>query len=30
MEGMNNQFLKLNLTDEKISVIPLDNEIVEN
>jgi len=30
MEGMNNQFLKLNLTDEKISVHPLDNKSLEN
>jgi len=30
MEGMNNQFLKINLTNEKISVNPLDNEIFEN
>ncbi len=30
MEGMNNQFLKVNLTDEKISVHPLNNESLEN
>jgi len=30
MEGMNNQFLKINLTNEKISVNPLDNKILIN
>jgi len=30
MEGMNNQFLKINLTNENISIHPLDNEILEN
>ncbi len=30
MNGMNNQFLKINLTDEKIVVNPLDNETLDN